>query len=225
MALHMTVRARRHAPRACLDETGYLEFASGVRGTITDVSDGGLRFTTSSPLKKQDSQNYNFTFNRGGELTAYLAWTDETRTVGGLCFQTLSGNAHNQIRAWLEQSWETRRRIRSTTTNRAHTGDRTSIRHQDIAIFTEVKPSQAVSSTSRFGRSTSFLISESSPTREDDEILAAPSGHKRRTALMLAILILVIAVSTAAAAHFYPSSTMNLITKVKSMIVRLLHSV
>src|SRR5580698_3604146 len=83
----MTIQARRHNPRVFVNGTTYLNFSSGAGGVVLDISQGGLRFKTSSPLRNAESVDFRFTFSDGGELIADLAWTDDSRTVGALQFK------------------------------------------------------------------------------------------------------------------------------------------
>jgi hypothetical protein len=102
----MPIQARRHNPRVKLHETAYINFGSGNRGVILDVSEGGLRFKTASPLiKGADPVRFWLTsFSRRTEGAAAVAWTDESRTVGGLRFTNLPPDIREQVRLWLDRS-------------------------------------------------------------------------------------------------------------------------
>jgi hypothetical protein len=103
----MSIEARRHSPRIQLNETAYINFGAGSRGVILDVSEGGLRFKTTSALDTVNPVRFWLTFNRRTEGTAALAWTDENRTMGGLRFTTLPTEMREQIRSWMDRSLET----------------------------------------------------------------------------------------------------------------------
>ena len=100
----MPIEARRHNPRVKLNETAYIIFGSGNRGVILDVSEGGLRFKTTSPLKGADLVRFGLTLSRRSEATAAVAWTDQTRAVAGLRFTKLPADIREQIRLWIDRS-------------------------------------------------------------------------------------------------------------------------
>ena len=99
----MSIEARRHSPRISLNETAYINFGSGNRGVILDVSEGGLRFKTSSPVANSDSVRFWLPLSQRTEGTAQLAWTDASRTTGGLRFTTVPPEIRQQIRDWIER--------------------------------------------------------------------------------------------------------------------------
>ena len=98
-----TVEARRHNPRVSLHETAYINFGSGNRGVIVNVSEGGLRFKTATPLVPADSVRFWLTFSRRAEGIADLAWSDESRTTGGLRFKEVPEEIRQQIREWIDR--------------------------------------------------------------------------------------------------------------------------
>jgi hypothetical protein len=98
----MSIEARRHSPRISLNETAYVNFAPGIRGLILDISEGGLRFKTSSPISTSDSVRFWLPLSQRTEGTAQLAWTDSSRTTGGLRFTTVPLAIRTQIRDWIE---------------------------------------------------------------------------------------------------------------------------
>ena len=100
----MSIEARRHTPRVLLHETAYVNFGSGNRGVILDISEGGLRFKTNTPVDKSDSVRFWLTFSRRSEGAAQVAWTDESRTTGGLRFTTVPPEIRQQIREWIERA-------------------------------------------------------------------------------------------------------------------------
>jgi hypothetical protein len=100
----MSIEARRRTPRVPLRETAYVNFGSGNRGIILDVSEGGLRFKTNAPIDKSDSVRFWLTLSRNSEGAAQVAWTDESRTSGGLRFTTVPPEIREQIRDWIERA-------------------------------------------------------------------------------------------------------------------------
>jgi hypothetical protein len=113
----VAIPTRRHRPRVSLKETAHLMFLPGIRGVVVDISEGGLKFKTSSPLKNSSQvSKFRFAFSGGGEVLADLAWTDESHTMGGLKFRSVSPEVRQQARAWMRQGWETSRGIAGPST-------------------------------------------------------------------------------------------------------------
>jgi len=100
----MTIEARRHSPRFALYETEYVNFGSGTRGVILDVSEGGLRFKTAAPFEQSDPMRFWLSSSRELEGQGSLAWTDESRTLGGLRFTAVPREMRLQFRAWIENA-------------------------------------------------------------------------------------------------------------------------
>jgi hypothetical protein len=100
----MAIEARRHSPRYTLSETAYVNFGSGTRGVILDVSEGGLRFKTAAPLDRTDPVRFWLTFSRRNEGEAHVAWTDESRTTGGLRFTAVPPEIRQQLREWMDHA-------------------------------------------------------------------------------------------------------------------------
>jgi TPR repeat protein len=100
----MAIEARRHSPRYTLSETAYVNFGSGTRGVILDVSEGGLRFKTAAPLDRTDPVRFWLTFSRRNEGEAHIAWTDESRTTGGLRFTAVPPEIRQQLREWMDHA-------------------------------------------------------------------------------------------------------------------------
>lgn len=100
----MTIQARRHSPRFALYETEYVNLGSGTRGLILDVSEGGLRFKTAAPFTEPPQIRFWLGSSRDLEGEGSLAWTDESRTVGGLRFKAVPREMRRQLRAWIENA-------------------------------------------------------------------------------------------------------------------------
>ena len=100
-ASSMSIQARRHHPRVKLGEAAYINFGSGNRGVVLDVSEAGLRFKIPSPLDSADSVRFWLTFGHRTEGTADLVWTNESRTVGGLHFTAVPPEVAAQIEGWI----------------------------------------------------------------------------------------------------------------------------
>jgi hypothetical protein len=99
----MTIEARRHSPRVRLGEAAYINFASGNRGVILDVSEGGLRFKASSPLAAPESLRFWLTEGQRSEATADLVWTSSSGTIGGLHFTSIPPELSSRIRSWIDR--------------------------------------------------------------------------------------------------------------------------
>lgn len=172
-----TVEARRHNPRVSLNETAYINFGSGNRGVIVNVSEGGLRFKTATPLAPADSVRFWLTFSRRAEGVADLAWSDESRTTGGLRFKEVPDEIYQQIREWIDRGesepldrhpippinadLNAEARLAPSETQRIAERELASFQRADVSrvqIADEVEA--AVSGESRQGTTTALLIDE-----------------------------------------------------------------
>ena len=100
----------------------YVNLGPDNGGIILDISEGGLCFQSSAPVKRTETVRFWFSYrgqrvesNRGVdrieisgisrliEVRSDLAWTDETLKRGGLRFMNLSATAREQIRDWIRQ--------------------------------------------------------------------------------------------------------------------------
>jgi hypothetical protein len=98
----MAIEARRHNPRTKLNGTSPIKFASGTTGVVLDVSEGGLRFETAAPLNTKEPVRFWLGSEHPTEGTADVAWSNDTKTVGGLHFEKLSPDMRLQIRNWID---------------------------------------------------------------------------------------------------------------------------
>jgi hypothetical protein len=223
----MAIQTRRHKPRVGLKETASLNFLSGIRGVVVDVSEGGLRFKTSSALKNSQSSRFRFTFSGGGEVLADLAWTDESGTTGGLKFRSVSPEVRQQARAWMRQSWETTRGIAGPNTAEALSEQTT---HPfKPAVFTET---QNVVQTNR-GLVAGRSDNQGRPKRGGNEThlsmfplestseIAAPAhpfAGRRRLAIVALIVLFFFGSATAAARYFDPSGTRDVMARAQHIV-------
>jgi len=230
----MTIQARRHYPRVRLTESACLNFAAGIRATILDVSETGLRFKAASRFQSAGSRKLKFAFNRGGEVAADLAWTDESSMTGGLRFENVSPEVRGQIRQWLDQSWTRQRMVRGSAEPAALAAlYQSAARAFDGAVFTEtqivapaaplIEPSAVEASQpaapERKGRGRS--ISSREPRFEPDFVyFPQRRGRRRLAAAALALLVLLTA-ATAAAGYFYPNETRDVMQYAHDAISRL----
>ena len=97
---------RRQAPRTKLVEVAYIGMGPENGGLVLDVSDGGLSFQAVAPV--QPSETIHFLLSLRGqnriEGAGEVVWTDEMKTVCGLRFTSLSGDAREHLNNWTNQS-------------------------------------------------------------------------------------------------------------------------
>ena len=97
---------RRHAPRRRLDQLAYIRIGADNGGLIADLGEGGLGFQTIAAIEREGPLRFWFTLDAADRIqaTGELAWTDESRKVGGLRFTQISKEALDQIREWMERA-------------------------------------------------------------------------------------------------------------------------
>lgn len=97
---------RRRSPRKKLDMLAYFDMKPENGGIVLDVSEGGLGFHAVAPVEQARPIRFWFSLEAGDriEATGELAWTDETRKVGGLRLTYLPEESRKQIRTWVVQS-------------------------------------------------------------------------------------------------------------------------
>jgi hypothetical protein len=232
----MTIQARRRSPRVRLAESAHLNFGSGVRAAVLDISETGLRFKAPSGFNGAASRKLKFAFNRGGEMAADLAWTDKSSMTAGLRFESVSPEVRAQIRQWLDQSWTKQRPARgSAELPRSAASYHSAARALDGAVFTEMQtvapahpalePSDAVAAPplAASERKESGLSMFSRDRQSGVDIAYFPKRHRRLRQLAWAGLVVVVllASATAAAGYFYPNETHDVITRAQDTISRL----
>ncbi len=116
---------RRRAPRMKVNGLAYVNLDPDNGGIILDISEGGLCFQSTAPVKRTETIRFWFSYrglrvesgqgpagDRGTqtsgvsrliEVRSELAWTDDTFRRGGLRFTNLSDKAREQIRDWIRQ--------------------------------------------------------------------------------------------------------------------------
>jgi hypothetical protein len=232
----MTIKARRRSPRARLPECAYLNFGSGIRATILDISETGLRFKAPSGFQSAGSRKLKFTFDRGGEMTADVAWTDETSMTGGLRFESISLEVLGQIRQWLDQSWTKQRMTRGSAQPAALTEpSQTTARALDGAVFTEtqtvvratpvIKPIETIEmpppATSE-RKETGLSMFSKEPYPSVSTIYFPKRNRRLRQAAWVAlVLVVLLATATVAAGYFYPDETRDAVRRAHDTISRL----
>lgn len=234
----MTIQTRRHNPRVRLSETIYLAFASGTRGRIIDVSEGGLRFKTPAPLQKSESSNFTFTFNGGGEIKAALSWTDESRLMGGLHFRSISPEVHKQIRNWLDRSWDANQAARGLTEQGVlREPDESAANPRRAVIFEETKsvaPAKNYPPEGKLDKAVSQMV----PTSKENHLSVFPprpppgaqqireSTHPSsgRGWVVALVIVFILAVAAAAAAYFYPNDARYVVSRAQAIVSNLHYS-
>jgi len=116
----MVTTDRRQTPRMKVMGLAYVNLDPDNGGTILDISEGGLCFQSTGPVKQTETIRFWYSHrshqimarqveaqtrsvSRLIEAGSELAWTDETRKKGGLRFTNLSAEAREQIREWIRQ--------------------------------------------------------------------------------------------------------------------------
>jgi hypothetical protein len=97
---------RRQAPRTKLSEIAYIGMGPENGGLVLDVSDGGLSFHSVAPV--QPSETIRFLLSMQGQTriegAGEVVWTNELRTVCGMKFTSLSGDAREFLNNWTNKS-------------------------------------------------------------------------------------------------------------------------
>lgn len=115
---------RRRTPRMKVNGLAYVNLDPDNGGVILDISEGGLSFQSTAPIKRTETIRFWFSYrglrvehgqggSEGGlqlrgvsrliEVRSELAWSDGTMKRGGLRFTNLSETAREQIRDWIRQ--------------------------------------------------------------------------------------------------------------------------
>jgi PilZ domain len=94
---------RRHAGRKRLAQLAYIRIGADNGGLIADLGEGGLGFQTIAAIEREGPLRFWFTLDAADRIqaTGEMAWTDESRKVGGLRFTQISKEALQQIRDWM----------------------------------------------------------------------------------------------------------------------------
>lgn len=232
----MSIQARRHHPRVCLSDPAFLDFKSGIRATVLDVSQGGLRFKTTRPLEDLASTTFQFTLNGGCDFTAELAWIDPSCTTAGLRFENVSPEVHRQIENWLSH---TRSSIRAMASQgNASTSTASTAAHSNPCVFTEVRIADAseIMSPTTSGETLSTpalpLSRETTPSsfalqptftniNDESEPFASRSRKGSRVAMAALVLLICLLGATAAAEYFYPGQTRDAVARAQALAAKL----
>src|ERR1051325_2599503 len=87
------------------DDLTFIQIERDEVGKVLNISEGGLSFSSVTPVPKNLPVYFWFSFNLKDRIEAMgeVAWTDLSRTVGGLRFTQLSQAGREQIRKWLSR--------------------------------------------------------------------------------------------------------------------------
>ncbi len=97
---------RRRSPRKKPDQLASVDLEADNVAIVLDASEGGLSFQAATPVEQSGPFRFLFSLEAADrmEATGELAWTDETKRVGGLRFTHLPEDARELIRKWVARS-------------------------------------------------------------------------------------------------------------------------
>jgi cell division protein FtsN len=92
---------RRRSKRTVLDDFTYISVAGDNGGSVLNLSEGGLCFTSIAPIVKNGPVPvWFYDLKQRVEAEGEVVWTDGTHKTGGLRFTALSAEARDRIRRW-----------------------------------------------------------------------------------------------------------------------------
>lgn len=96
---------RRRFLRKAPDELTVIQIERDEVGKVLNISEGGLSFSSVMPVPRNLPVYFWFSFNLKDKIEAMgeVAWTDISRTVGGLKFTQISQAGREQIKKWLSR--------------------------------------------------------------------------------------------------------------------------
>lgn len=96
---------RRRFLRKVPNDIAFIQIERDEVGKVLNVSEGGLSFRSVTPVPRNLPVYFWFSFNLKDRIEAMgeVAWTDLSRTVGGLRFTQLSQASRDQIQKWLSR--------------------------------------------------------------------------------------------------------------------------
>ena len=94
---------RRRWKRTVLEDFTYISVAAENGGSVLNLSEGGLCFTSIAPIVKNGPVPVRFyDLKQRVEVEGEVVWTDATRKTGGLRFTVLSAEARDRLQHWKE---------------------------------------------------------------------------------------------------------------------------
>ena len=96
---------RRRTFRKVPEKFAFIQLERDDGGAVLNVSEGGLSFNTFAPVEQNGPIHFWFSLNLNERIDAWgeVAWTDETKKLGGLRFIRLPERAERQIREWISR--------------------------------------------------------------------------------------------------------------------------
>ena len=96
---------RRRFLRKVPDELTVIQIERDEVGKVLNISEGGLSFSSITPVPRNLPVYFWFSLNLKDKIEAMgeVAWTDISRTVGGLRFTQISQIGREQIKKWLSR--------------------------------------------------------------------------------------------------------------------------
>ncbi len=96
---------RRQTFRKVPEKFAFIQLERDDGGAVLNVSEGGLSFNTFAPVLQNGPIHFWFSLNLNERIDAWgeVAWTDETKKLGGLRFIRLPERAERQIREWISR--------------------------------------------------------------------------------------------------------------------------
>lgn len=92
---------RRRWKRTVLEDFTYISVAAENGGSVLNLSEGGLCFTSIAPIVKNGPVPVRFyDLKQRVEAEGEVVWTDATRKTGGLRFTAVSAEARDRLRHW-----------------------------------------------------------------------------------------------------------------------------
>jgi PilZ domain len=96
---------RRRFLRKVPDDVAFIQIERDEVGKVLNVSEGGLSFKSVTPVPRNLPVYFWFSFNLQDRIEAMgeVAWTDLSRTVGGLRFTQISEASREQLKKWMSR--------------------------------------------------------------------------------------------------------------------------
>jgi len=96
---------RRRFLRKVPDDIAFIQIERDEVGKVLNISEGGLSFSSVTPVPRNLPVYFWFSFNLKDRIEAMgeVAWTDMSRTVGGLRFTQLSQTNRDLIQQWVSR--------------------------------------------------------------------------------------------------------------------------
>ena len=87
-------------------EIAYIGMGPENGGLVLDVSDGGLSFHAVAPVQPHETIRFLLSLRGHSRIegAGEVVWTNEMRTICGLRFTSLSGDAREQLNNWTNQT-------------------------------------------------------------------------------------------------------------------------